>query len=57
MCKILTSPKEGYQDLSMGFAGEFDEHAQECITRKLNGGKFHVRISLKDVLDFAENQE
>ena len=54
--KLLTSSK-GSDDLSIGFDRDRNRRQRELTNNKTQKGKNHVRIYLKDVFGFAENQE
>ena len=56
MYKLLTSSKES-DDLSIGFDRDRGRRQRELTNNKTQKGKYHVRIYLKDVLGFAEDQE
>ena len=56
MYKLLTS-SEGSDDLSIGFDRDRNRRQRELTFNKTQKGKFHVRIYLKDVFGYAENQE
>ena len=56
MYKLLSSCK-GSDDLSIGFDRDRNRRQRELSNNKTQKGKFHVRIYLKDVFVFAENQE
>ena len=56
MYKLLTSSK-GSDDLSIGFDRDRGRRQRELTNNKIQKGKYHVRIYLKDVLGFAEYQE
>ena len=55
MYKLLTSSK-GSDDLSIGFDRDRNRRQRE-LTNKTQKGKYHIRIYLKDVFGFAENQD
>ena len=55
MYKLLTSSK-GSDDLSIGFDRDRNRRQRELTNNKTQKGKYHVRIYLKDVFDFAEYQ-
>ena len=44
-------------DLSVGFVHEIITHAVECIAKKQNQGKLHLRLLPGDFFGFAENQK
>ena len=54
--KLLTS-SIGSDDLSICFDRDRNRRQRELINNKTQKGKYHVRIYLKDVFGFAENQE
>ena len=56
MYKLLTSSK-GTDDLSIGFDRDRTRRRIELTNKKNIKGKYHVRIYLKDIFGFAENQE
>ena len=56
MCKLLTSSK-GSDDLSIGFDRDRKRRQRELTSNKTQKGNYHVRIYLKDVFGFAEDQE
>ena len=56
MYKLLTSSR-GSNDLSFGFDRDRNRRQRELSNNKTQKGKYHVRIYLKDVFGFAENQE
>ena len=56
MYKLLTSSR-GSDDLSIGFDRDRNRRQRELTNNKTQKGKFHVRIYLKDVFGFAENQD
>ena len=56
MSKVLTSSK-GSADLSIGFDRSSGRRQDDVTNNKNVKGKFHRRIMLKDVFDFAECQE
>ena len=56
MYKLLTSSK-GSADLSIGFDRDRNRRQRELTNKKTQKGKYHVRIYLKDVFGFAEDQE
>ena len=56
MYKLLTSSK-GSDDLSIGFDRDRGRRQRELTNNKTQKGKYHVRIYLKDVFGFAEDQE
>ena len=56
MYKLLTSSK-GSDDLSIGFARDRTGRRNELTNNKNIKGKYHVRIYLKDIFVYAENQQ
>ena len=56
MYNLLTSSR-GSDDLSNGFGRNRVRRQQELTNNKNIKGKYHVRICLKDVFGFAEQQE
>ena len=56
MYKLLTSSK-GSDDLSIGFDRDRTRRRNELTNNKIQKGKYHVRIYLKDVFGFVEYQE
>ena len=56
MYELLTSSK-GSDDLSIGFDRDRTRRRNELTNNKNIKGKYHVRIYLKDVFGFSENQE
>ena len=54
--KLLTTAK-GCDDLSIGFDRDRTRRRNELTNNKNIKGKYHVRIYLKDVFGFAENQQ
>ena len=56
MYKLLTSSKDG-DDLSIGFDRNRGGRKNELSNNKTIKGKYHIRIYLKDIFGFAENQE
>ena len=54
--KLLTSGR-GSDDLYIGFDRDRNRRQRELTNSKSQKGKHHVRIHLKDVFGFAENQE
>ena len=56
MYKFLSSSRDS-DDLSIGFKRSRDKRKEELLNNKTQKGKFHLRIYLKDVFGFAENQE
>ena len=56
MYKLLTSSK-GSDDLSIGFDRDRNRRQRELTINKTQKGKYHIRISLKDVFGFAEYQD
>ena len=56
MYKLITSSKNS-DDLSIGFDRSMARRRDEITNNKRVNGKFHLRITLKDILDFAEGQE
>ena len=53
--KLLTSSK-GSDDLSIGFDRDCNRRQRELTNNKIQKGKYHVRIYLKDIFGFAEYQ-
>ena len=56
MYKIITTAKDT-NDLPIGFDRDRERRRNEVTNNKNIKGEFHVRIYLKDVFCFAENQE
>ena len=56
MYKLLTSSEDS-GDLSIGFDRSRDKRKRELTINKNIKGKYHIRIYLKDIFGFAENQE
>ena len=56
MYKLLTSGKDG-GDLSIGFDRNRGRRKNESTNIKTIKGKYHIRIYLKDIFGYAENQE
>ena len=56
MNKLLTSSR-GSDDLSIGFDRHRNRRKQELTNNKNIKGKYHIRIHLKDIFEFAEHQE
>ena len=56
MYKLITSTKNG-DDLSFGFDRSRARRQDEMTDNKHVKGKYHLRIMLKDIFDFAEHQE
>ena len=56
MFKLITTAK-GCDDLSIGFDRDRTRRRNELTNNKNIKGKYHVRIYLKDVFGFAEDQE
>ena len=56
MYKLITTTK-GCDDLSIGFDRDRTRRRNELTNNKNVNGKHHVRIYLKDVFGFAEQQE
>ena len=56
MYKLITSSKNS-DDLSIGFDRSRAKRQDEMTDNKNVKGKYHLRIMLKDVFDFAEHQE
>ena len=56
MYKLLTSSKDS-DDLSIGFDRNRRKRKNELTNNKTIKGKYHIRIYLKDIFGFAENQE
>ena len=56
MYKLLSSRRDS-DDLSIGFDRNRDKRKRELLDNKIQKGKFHLRIYLKDVFGFAEYQE
>ena len=55
MYKLPTSSK-GSDDLSLGFDRDRGRRQRELTNNKTQKGKYHIRIYLKDVFGYAENQ-
>ena len=56
MSKLLSSSKRS-DDLSIGFDRSRDRRKQELTNIKNFKGKYHLRISLRDIFGFAEYQQ
>ena len=56
MYKLLTSSKDS-DDLSIGFDRNRGRRKNELTNNKNIKGKYHIRIYLKDIFGYAENQE
>ena len=56
MYKLLTSSK-GSDDLSIGFDRDRNRRRNELTNNKNIKGKYHVRIYLKDIFGYAEDQQ
>ena len=56
MYKLLTSCKDS-DDLSIGFDRNRGRRKNELTNNKNIKGKYHIRIYLKDIFGYAENQE
>ena len=56
MYKLLTSSKDS-DYLSIGFDRNRGRRKNELTNNKTIKGKYHIRIYLKDIFGFAENQE
>ena len=56
MYKLLTSSK-GSDDLSIVFDRDRNRRQRELTNNKTQKGKYHIRIYLKDIFGFAENQD
>ena len=56
MYELLTSCKDS-DDLSIGFDRYRGRRKNELTNNKSIKGKYHIRIYLKDIFGFAENQE
>ena len=56
MYKLLTSCKDS-DDLSIGFDRNRGRRKNELTNNKWIKGKYHIRIYLKDIFGFVENQE
>ena len=54
--KLLSSSRDS-DDLSIGFDRSRDRRKRELLNNKIQKGKSHLRIYLKDVFGFAEFQE
>ena len=54
--KLLSSSRDS-DDLSIGFDRSRDKRKRELLNNKTQKRKFHLRIYLKDVFGFAENQQ
>ena len=56
MYKLITSSKDS-DDLSIGFDRNRGRRKNELTNKKNFKGKYHIRIYLKDMFGFVENQE
>ena len=56
MYKLITSSR-GSDDSSIGFDRDRGKRLRKLTNNKSQKGKYHVRIYLKDVFGFAQNQE
>ena len=56
MYKLLTSCKDS-DDLSIGFDRNRGRRKNEITNNKTIKGKYHIRVYLKDIFGFIENQE
>ena len=56
MYKLITSTGDT-DDLSFGFGRNCDGRQRELTNKKIQKGKYHVRIMLKDVFGFSQCQE
>ena len=56
MYKLLTSSKDS-DDLSISFDRSRNNRKRELTNNKNIKGKYHIRIYLKDIFGFVENQE
>ena len=56
MYKLLSSRKDS-DDLSIGFDRKRDRRKRELTVNKNIKGKYHIRIYLKDIFEFAAHQE
>ena len=56
MYKLLTSSKDS-DDLSIGFDRSRGRRKNELTNNKTIKGKYHIRIYLKDIFGFSENQQ
>ena len=54
--KLISNAKDS-DDLSVGFDRDRNSGREELTINKIEKGKLHVRILLKDVFGFAEHQE
>ena len=54
--KLLTSSKDS-DELSIGFDRDRDRRRRELTNNKNIKGKYHVKIMLRDIFGFAEQQE
>ena len=52
----MTSNKDS-DDLSIGFDRSRDKRKRDLTDNKINNGKYHIRIYLKNNFGFAEHQE
>ena len=53
----LTISSRGSHDLSIGIDRDRNRRQRELTDNKTQKGKYHVRVYVKDVFGFAENQE
>ena len=56
MYKLVTSAR-GPDDLSIGFDRDRGRRQRELTNNKNQKSKYHIRIYLKDIFDFAEHQD
>ena len=56
MYKLITSSKDS-DDLSIGFDNSRNRRRDELALNKNKKSKYHLKIMLKDVFEFAEHQE
>ena len=56
MYELLTSSR-GSDDLSIGFDRDRNRRKRELTNNKNIKGKYHMKIFLKDIFGFAEDQE
>ena len=54
--KLLTTSKDS-DDLSIGFDRSRDRRRRELTNKKSIKGKYHLRIYLRDIFSFAEDQD
>ena len=54
--KLITSAKD-FKDLSVGFDRDCGRRQRGLFNNKIITTKYHLRIMLRDIIGFAENQE